>query len=168
MRRLFRLAALGPTLLIGATLAAAPQASAVTATTAAVSTALGAAVGTPPPPVDVQSWWPWNTYTTQRRALALTIIDGHATFEPFERRTVLVCSPNRSGHPQAWLACGQLARAGGNPAFITPAWGVACTREYDPVTVTANGVWDGRLIRYQQTFANSCTLGVATGAVYRY
>ncbi|MCG5214267.1 SSI family serine proteinase inhibitor [Streptosporangium soli] len=156
MRRFARLAALGPALLIGATLATATPAAAATEGV------------TTPPPGDVFSWWPWQPEYSPRRTLTLTISESWQSYDQPDRRVQLVCSPRHSGHPNAWSACIQLARANGNPAYLRPTWGLACTREYNPVTVTANGVWDGNYIRYQRTFANSCTLNATTGSVYRF
>ena len=31
-----------------------------------------------------------------------------------------------------------------------------CTREYDPVVVTVDGVWRGKRVSYERTFANEC------------
>ncbi|NUS16153.1 MAG: protease inhibitor protein, partial [Streptomyces sp.] len=33
---------------------------------------------------------------------------------------------------------------------------VMCTKEYDPVVVTVDGVWQGRRVSYERTFANEC------------
>jgi hypothetical protein len=38
--------------------------------------------------------------------------------------------------------------------------------QYDPVTVTATGRWEGRAVRYQHTFGNACLLHVDTGPVF--
>lgn len=172
MRRLTRSAVLGPALFIGMTLAALPaQAAAPASTTAETITAI------PYPPREDPFWWPRSVYQERfgsydemydRRALVLTISSGDGLWQR-ERRVHLSCSPYRPGsHPHGFAACQQLERAGGVPSRVQASRGTFCTREYDPVTVTARGLWDGRLIRYQNTFSNPCLLRAATGMVYRF
>ena len=38
--------------------------------------------------------------------------------------------------------------------------------EYDPVTVTATGLWRGTPVRYRHTFSNTCVLHTETGPVF--
>ncbi|WP_345028569.1 SSI family serine proteinase inhibitor [Kutzneria kofuensis] len=37
---------------------------------------------------------------------------------------------------------------------------------YDPVTVSATGVWDGVTVDYRKTFPNQCKLRLRTGSVF--
>lgn len=172
MRRLTRPSLLGSALLIGMTLAALP-AQAATSAMAPVET--GAAAVVPFPPGEEPTWWPAfgdprNDYGRSRvRSMVLTISPGHRARTKDERRVHLSCAPYRSGdHPYGYTACQQLARAGGQPSQIRSTQGFYCTREYDPVTVTARGLWDGTYIYYQSTFGNSCLLRASTGSVFRF
>ncbi|MDF5756474.1 SSI family serine proteinase inhibitor [Spongiactinospora sp. TRM90649] len=162
MRSLFRLAAMGPAILLGALLAATP------------ATAGTSAPGDEPNyytmPGELGPWPEPPVYGTGARTVALTVNDGYSAGNNYGRHVYLVCSPVRgTSHPYAWSACNQLERAEGNIEdirAITPWFG--CTRQYRPVTVTANGWWDGRYIRYQRTFDNSCSMRARTGSIFRF
>ncbi|PBC59618.1 protease inhibitor protein [Streptomyces sp. Tue6028] len=91
---------------------------------------------------------------------ALVLTTGHgataATVTP-ERAVTLNCAPTASGtHPAAVQACAELRGAGGDPGALTLRDGVFCTRQYDPVVVTVEGVWQGKRVSYERTFANEC------------
>ncbi|MGW3957720.1 subtilase-type protease inhibitor [Streptomyces sp. NPDC004752] len=91
-------------------------------------------------------------------ALVLTVGHGdsaaHATPE---RAVTLSCAPAPSGsHPAAALACAELRLADGDFDALTPREDAVCTTEYDPVVVTAEGVWQGRRVGHERTFANAC------------
>lgn len=90
-------------------------------------------------------------------ALVLTIAHGEsaATATP-QRAVTLNCAPTPSGtHPAPALACAELRAAGGLDA-LAPGDDVLCTKQYDPVVVTADGVWQGKRVSYEHTFANQC------------
>ncbi|MFD8635833.1 MULTISPECIES: subtilase-type protease inhibitor [unclassified Streptomyces] len=76
------------------------------------------------------------------------------------RAVTLVCAPTPGGtHPDPVAACGELRRSGTRlDALTTPAADTACTREWKPMTVTADGVLDGRRLNYTHVFANACGL----------
>lgn len=78
----------------------------------------------------------------------------------------LRCGPTGGSHPHAEQACGILSAAGGDPRRITPADGF-CTMEFAPVRATLGGWWEGRPVVYQQTFSNSCAMGLATRGLFR-
>ncbi|MFF5206502.1 SSI family serine proteinase inhibitor [Streptosporangium sp. NPDC000396] len=80
----------------------------------------------------------------------------------------LTCDPAYGTHPRATEACAELALAQGDPALIRPLSGVACTQQYDPVTATATGLWNGRAIRFERTFGNACLMSNATGSVFAF
>lgn len=86
------------------------------------------------------------------------------------RAVTLVCAPTPSGtHPRPAAACADLrANAEELDAVAAPAAGTACTREWNPVTVTADGVWQGRRLSYSHTFANPCGLRHTTGALFGF
>jgi hypothetical protein len=91
---------------------------------------------------------------------ALVLTTGHgsdaATATP-ERAVTLICAPTASGtHPAAAQACAELRGAGGDLDALTPRTDVWCTRLYDPVVVTVEGVWQGKRVSYERTFGNAC------------
>lgn len=99
------------------------------------------------------------------RGLFLTVSGSQNTWI---RGVLLQCSPKPSGpHPEAAQACaaldearGDLDRLRGEPH--------PCTKQYDPVTVSATGAWRGRPTAWHKTFSNACELAVATGPVFRF
>ncbi|WP_210587220.1 protease inhibitor [Streptomyces sp. GESEQ-35] len=91
---------------------------------------------------------------------ALVLTTGHgesaATVTP-ERAVTLTCAPTASGtHPVADGACAELRGAGGDFDALTTRAGVLCTKQYDPVLVTVDGVWQGKRVSYERTFSNEC------------
>ncbi|MFJ3230884.1 subtilase-type protease inhibitor [Streptomyces sp. NPDC086787] len=90
---------------------------------------------------------------------ALVLTTGHgadiATVTP-ERAVILNCAPSASGtHPAAPLACAELRSVGGNLDALT-ARNTQCTKEYNPVLITVQGVWQGKRVSYERTFGNEC------------
>ncbi len=81
------------------------------------------------------------------------------------RGTLLLCDPPQ-GHPHAAQACAELAVAEGDIGRIPATPGALCPMIYAPVTAAARGEWNGRPVSYTHTFANSCVMGAATGAVF--
>ncbi|AVH54964.1 MULTISPECIES: protease inhibitor [Streptomyces] len=91
-------------------------------------------------------------------ALVLTVGHGHsaAGVTP-ERAVTLNCAPTASGtHPAATQACAELQGADGDFDALTVRDGVVCTKQFDPVVVTVDGVWQGKRVSYERTFANEC------------
>ncbi|MEV5849461.1 subtilase-type protease inhibitor [Streptomyces sp. NPDC048179] len=91
---------------------------------------------------------------------ALVLTTGHgseaATATP-ERAVTLTCAPGASGtHPAAAQACAELRGAGGDFDALAPRTDVWCTKLYDPVVVTVEGVWQGKRVSYEHTFGNQC------------
>ncbi|MEU6147926.1 subtilase-type protease inhibitor [Streptomyces sp. NPDC047081] len=90
---------------------------------------------------------------------ALVLTTGHgesAAATTPQRAVTLNCAPTPSGtHPAAALACAELRAAGGLDA-LAPRSDVLCTKEYDPVVVTVDGVWQGKRVSFERTFANEC------------
>ncbi|MER5910894.1 protease inhibitor [Streptomyces sp. NPDC001982] len=91
---------------------------------------------------------------------ALVLTTGHgddaATVTP-ERAVTLTCAPTASGsHPAAAEACAELRGAGGDLDALTARDDVQCTKEYNPVIVTVQGVWQGKRVSYERTFGNEC------------
>lgn len=103
-------------------------------------------------------------------ALVLTV--GHgvsaATATP-ERAVTLSCAPTASGtHPAAPEACAELRGASGDFDALTAGGDVLCTKEYNPVVVTAAGVWQGKRVSYERTFANECVKDASVRSVFAF
>ncbi|MFB7171983.1 subtilase-type protease inhibitor [Streptomyces sp. NPDC056254] len=86
------------------------------------------------------------------------------------RAVTLVCSPGPGGtHPDPEAACGELRAAGSQlDSLAAPAADAVCTREWNPMTVTADGVWQGRRLNYTYTFANPCGLRNTAGTLFAF
>ncbi|ETK32020.1 hypothetical protein MPTA5024_32190 [Microbispora sp. ATCC PTA-5024] len=114
----------------------------------------------PPPPRP--AWTPHaggNTATTARDAAGRTLIVTVSRGEqprPAQRFALLTCDPVTGTHPSAVEACQTLEKVQGDPARLKADPNLVCPLIWDPVTVTANGIWDGRYVWYQRTFASSC------------
>lgn len=91
-------------------------------------------------------------------ALVLTLGHGEnaATVTP-ERAVTLTCAPTSSGtHPAAAQACAELRAVQGDFDALGAGPDALCTKEYNPVVVTVDGVWRGKRVSYERTFANEC------------
>ncbi|MGW0699653.1 subtilase-type protease inhibitor [Streptomyces sp. NPDC002867] len=100
---------------------------------------------------------PDSTYAPS--ALVLTAGQGSsASTATVERAVTLDCMPTAQGtHPSAAAACADLERAHGRPALTLKEHSDrVCPKIYAPVTLTADGVWEGRRVSYERTFSNSC------------
>ncbi|MFD6967313.1 SSI family serine proteinase inhibitor [Streptomyces sp. NPDC059979] len=86
------------------------------------------------------------------------------------RAVTLVCAPTPGGtHPDPVAACGELLANGSQlDPLAAPAADSVCTREWNPMTVTADGVWEGRRLNYSYTFANPCGLRNTTGVLFDF
>ncbi|MFD8717336.1 subtilase-type protease inhibitor [Streptomyces sp. NPDC059629] len=103
---------------------------------------------------------------------ALVLTTGHgseaATATP-ERAVTLSCAPTASGtHPAAAQACAELRGAGGDFDALTPRTDVWCTKLYDPVVVTVEGVWQGKRVSYERTFGNACMRDTYGASVFAF
>jgi len=86
---------------------------------------------------------------------------------PAAAHALLLCDrPFGGTHPEAVRACELLANVLGDPGKLKPRPGVACTLEYDPVTVTATGIWNGRFIRFEHIYGNLCSMRAVTGPLF--
>ncbi|GLX52611.1 subtilase-type protease inhibitor [Streptomyces hygroscopicus subsp. hygroscopicus] len=103
-------------------------------------------------------------------ALVLTVGHGGdaATATP-ERAVTLSCAPGASGtHPDAPEACAELHAVGGDFDALQAREDVWCDKLYDPVVVTAQGVWQGRRVSYERTFGNSCERDAVGGSLFAF
>ncbi|MFJ5152064.1 subtilase-type protease inhibitor [Streptomyces sp. NPDC088353] len=103
-------------------------------------------------------------------ALVLTVGHGVGAANAVpERAVTLSCAPTSFGtHPAATEACAELRGADGDFAALTADDRVACTREYNPVVVTAQGVWQGRRVSYERTYANECVKNASMTSVFAF
>ncbi|MFI2372661.1 subtilase-type protease inhibitor [Streptomyces sp. NPDC018833] len=104
-------------------------------------------------------------------ALVLTVTAGEDALNGSVLRAVtLGCAPTASGtHPDPEAACAELRAAEARFEAITTAdGGVMCTRQWDPVTVTADGVWDGKRVSFTHTFGNACLKDGSDGVVFGF
>lgn len=76
----------------------------------------------------------------------------------------LTCASNGGSHPDPVTACEQLSRADGRIEDIPEDPG-PCTKEFNPVILSATGTWNGESRDYKQEFANRCVAVRATGGV---
>ncbi|MEU6095240.1 protease inhibitor [Streptomyces sp. NPDC047079] len=103
-------------------------------------------------------------------ALVLTTGHGQSTATATPQRAVtLTCAPTASGtHPAAADACAELRAVGGEPGALRAREGVLCTKLYDPVVVTVQGVWQGKRVDYERTFANECVKSSYGNALFAF
>ncbi|MFF7181984.1 SSI family serine proteinase inhibitor [Streptomyces sp. NPDC008121] len=108
-------------------------------------------------------------------ALVLTVGHGEdAATASIARAVTLNCAPRPSGtHPAPKAACAELESVNGDLAALTTMWGggnTPCTRIWDPVTVTGDGVWKGKRISWSATYGNECEMnaGMARGTVFSF
>ncbi|MFF2776138.1 subtilase-type protease inhibitor [Streptomyces sp. NPDC058052] len=95
-------------------------------------------------------------------ALVLTVAQGDEQ-AAVVRASTLSCAPTAQGtHPDPEAACAALAATSGSldRLVAAPAPGRACPLHYDPVTVSADGVWQGKRVAWKHTFSNTCAMSV--------
>ncbi|WP_433855659.1 subtilase-type protease inhibitor [Streptomyces kronopolitis] len=103
--------------------------------------------------------------------LVLTMGQGESRATATVQRAVtLTCMPKSGGsHPNAIAACNQLRTVAGDFGAVTAAPSTRlCTKEWAPVVVTADGVWQGKRVSYTYTFANPCTMTDGRGSVFDF
>ncbi|MEV3857312.1 SSI family serine proteinase inhibitor [Streptomyces sp. NPDC050095] len=105
------------------------------------------------------------TAPTPERGLFLTVSGDENTWI---RGLLLRCAPEPWGHhPYAAEACAALDAAHGDLDEVTGRPRV-CTKEFNPVTVSATGTHRGRMIAWHKTYPNACTMDAAMGYVFRF
>lgn len=101
------------------------------------------------------------------KTLTLTIAKGERS-APVVGHALLRCDPPGGTHSDPEWACEVLEEVGGHLADLVPPRGVICTLQYDPVTVSATGIWNDEFIRFERTFGNACSLWADTGPVFAF
>ena len=105
-------------------------------------------------------------------ALVLTVGYGSdAASADVQRAVTLSCRPAPTGtHPACAQACAELRAVNGTFTDLRVATepGRVCTKEWRPITLTAEGVWDGRRLTYEHTFANGCFKNAAPTRVFEF
>lgn len=87
---------------------------------------------------------------------------------PVDRAVDLRCAPVPGGdHPAAAASCASLRVTDGSIS-AQPTLQTFCADTYQPVTVTAQGIWQGQPISYLHTFPNRCMLHRATGELFDF
>ncbi|MET8660076.1 subtilase-type protease inhibitor [Streptomyces griseus] len=98
-------------------------------------------------------------------ALVLTVARGEDPLTAtVERAVTLTCAPTAEGtHPTPAAACKELAAVQGKFSELTAGpSNRTCTRQWDPVVVTAHGAWQGRQVRFSTTYGNACEMAGST------
>ncbi|MCX5276522.1 subtilase-type protease inhibitor [Streptomyces virginiae] len=103
---------------------------------------------------------PTSLYAPSAMVFTVTQGDDAATGTVL-RAVVLSCAYTAEGtHPDPRAACDALNETGGefDRLLAAPNPGRVCPRHYDPVTVTADGVWHGERVSWKHTFSNGCVM----------
>ncbi|MER6997539.1 subtilase-type protease inhibitor [Streptomyces sp. NPDC000410] len=103
-------------------------------------------------------------------AMVLTVGKGEAAAtSTVERAVTLSCIPTPGGsHPAPAAACGELDAVNGEFGRLSVKPTKACTRQWDPVTVTASGVWQGKRVDWSATYGNACEMQASMPEVSVY
>ncbi|MFB6435416.1 SSI family serine proteinase inhibitor [Streptomyces sp. NPDC056411] len=149
--------------------AALPGAVLATVSAALVGTlcATPAGAADPPPPSAAGPQPPVATGPqppTADQGLLLTVSGSRNTWI---RGVRLSCPDIHGRHPHALAACDALTWARGDLDAL-PGDPHTCTKQYDPVTVSATGTWRGGPVNWHKEFANACMMDSATGPVFRF
>jgi hypothetical protein len=111
---------------------------------------------------------PTGLYAPSALVLTLSPGGGRDPAVNVARAVTLSCAPTPSGtHPAPDQACARLRETRGSFTALKGRQRF-CPAIADPVTVTAEGVWQGRRVFYRQTYRNRCALLTARGAVFDF
>ncbi|MEW2491164.1 SSI family serine proteinase inhibitor [Streptomyces sp. NPDC048411] len=72
-----------------------------------------------------------------------------------------------SHHPKAAKACAALNEAGGDLDEL-PGNPHPCLLIHDPVTVTAQGTYNGATVDWRRTYPNACVMEASAGPVFDF
>jgi hypothetical protein len=152
------------------TIAAAATATALVLTGTA-ATGIAQAQPAQPAAPSTQPAQPASLYAPS--ALVLTLGKGEqATTATVERAVTLNCAPRPTGtHPSPASACAELRTVHGEFTALTDSPSQRqCTHQWDPVVVTAQGVWQGKHLTWSAAFGNACKMEatLAEGTVFAF
>jgi hypothetical protein len=82
--------------------------------------------------------------------------------------SLLLCNPVGGDHPNGAAACRDLGVASSDFDRLPGDPRGVCGAVYDPVTVTANGIWEGKPVDFAKTYDNPCKLYLRTGPVFEF
>jgi hypothetical protein len=86
-----------------------------------------------------------------------------------ERTVTLQCYPSGGTHPKAAEACADVTKASGDLAQVPAQRNArACFMIYAPVTVSAQGEWNGQPVQFQEQYPNTCVMRDKTGSVFDF
>ncbi|WP_327324348.1 subtilase-type protease inhibitor [Streptomyces sp. NBC_01210] len=136
------------------------------------TTAMGVAQARPTQPA--QPAQPANAKSLYApSALVLSFSRGEdAATATVERAVTLNCAPRPAGtHPAPAAACAELSAVNGEFAVLTekPSH-KTCTRQWSPVVISAQGVWQGKHVTWSATYGNECEMegSMAGGKVFAF
>ncbi|MFD3729470.1 SSI family serine proteinase inhibitor [Streptomyces sp. NPDC058671] len=75
---------------------------------------------------------------------------------------------DRPAHPHRAEACAALENANGNFDALRGEPAGRCTTEHSPVTLRAQGTYQGRTVDWHRTYPNNCQATVKTGPVFYF
>ncbi|MFC4497744.1 subtilase-type protease inhibitor [Streptomyces ovatisporus] len=105
-------------------------------------------------------------------ALVLTVGKGSdVATAAVQRAVVLSCAPTPGGtHPASARACDEVRAVNGELQQLVETGSAApvCTRIWDPVVVTADGVWEGERVSWKHTFSNPCMRNEAGRSLFAF
>lgn len=110
-----------------------------------------------------------SLYAPSALVLGVTAGDSAATGTVL-RAVTLTCAPTAGGtHPDAVGACAELHSTRAELDSVTTRGSRAvCSKEWNPVTVTAEGVWEGKRYSYVHTFGNPCAKNSGSGTIFDF
>lgn len=94
--------------------------------------------------------------------LTLTPVNGGST-----TTVTLFCNWDGGTHPTPKEACDSLRAVNGEFTAL-PDTGGFCPLIFDPHTARATGIWQDRLVSYEETFGNRCFAAVGTDNVFNF
>lgn len=109
----------------------------------------------------------WRPGRGINRAILLTVARGESA-TPADRVALLQCPAQSGTHPRASEACKALDPVSGDLGDLKISSDSACGRKYEPITVSASGLWDGNRLWFERTFGNPCELRAYTGSVFNF
>ncbi|HET6355532.1 subtilase-type protease inhibitor [Streptomyces sp.] len=106
-------------------------------------------------------------------ALVLTIGMGEtAETATVSRAVTLTCAPRPDGtHPAAAAACTELFIVDGQfSALGEKTSHKMCTRQWNPVVISAQGVWQGKRVDWSAMYGNPCEMegSMGDGSVFNF